>query len=137
MGGKYIPLRKEFSKMDEKAVRERHVLITTGGTDTYNMAGRVLLECLGRKQWENVAFHVIVGSMNSHQAELQILAEGFPCVHLHKNVTNMSDYMRRCKVAVSAGGRLCMNCVPVAFPRCAFPLQITRSRGRRLWGSRA
>jgi len=134
VGGKYIPLREEFSKINGAAVREHQVLITTGGTDAYNVAGRVLLECLGREKWENVAFDVIVGSMNSHQAKLQALAERYSCVHLHNNVTNMSDYMRRCKVAVSAGGTTLYELCACGLPTVCFSFADNQKPGTEAMG---
>lgn len=68
-GFRYAPLRKEFLKSHVEQ-REKSILITTGGTDTYNIAGRLLQECLDKDVFQEYRFHVIVGNMNSHEAEL-------------------------------------------------------------------
>ncbi len=133
LGGKYIPLREEFSYGTELP-RERQVLITTGGTDVYNVAGRVLLECLGRPQWEEVVFHVIVGSMNSHWEALQELAERHACIRLHKNVVNMSDYMRTCRVAVSAGGTTLYELCACGIPTVCFSFADNQKMGTEALG---
>ena len=133
LGGKYIPLREEFSHGVELP-RDRQVLITTGGTDTYNVAGGVLLECLGRPQWESVVFHVIVGSMNSYWEELQDLAARHDCIHLHRNVANMSDYMNTCKVAVSAGGTTLYELCACGIPTVCFSFADNQKIGTEAMG---
>lgn len=134
VGGKYIPLREEFSRGTELH-RERQVLITTGGTDTYNVAGGVLLECLGRQQWKDVVFHVIVGSMNGHWEALQKLADQHACIHLHKNVANMSDYMRTCMVAVSAGGTTLYELCACGIPTVCFSFADNQKMGTEAMGT--
>lgn len=134
LGGKYIPLREEFS-CGMELHRERHVLITTGGTDTYNVAGRLLLECLDRQQWKDVVFHVIVGSMNGHWEALQKLADRYTCIHLHKNVANMSDYMRNCMVAVSAGGTTLYELCACGIPTVCFSFADNQKMGTKAMGT--
>jgi len=115
-GMQYIPLRDEFCTGERSEVREKSILITTGGTDTYNVAGRLVIECLQREDLKEYSFHVIVGSLNLFERELIRIAEKSECVHLHKDVRNMSDYMRSCELAVSAGGttlfELCASKIP-------------------------
>ena len=38
----YAPLREEFSHLSFDKPREKSILLSTGGTDPYNMAGRIL-----------------------------------------------------------------------------------------------
>ncbi len=135
LGGKYIPLREEFSHGTELP-RGRDVLITTGGTDSCNVAGRMLTECVGRPQWESVCFHVIVGSMNSHWEALQELAHRHTCIHLHRDVTNMSDYMRTCKVAVSAGGTTLYELCACGIPTVCFSFADNQKMGTEAMGKK-
>lgn len=133
LGGDYIPLREEFSGISE-GEREQAVLITTGGTDTYNIAGKILSECLGKELWQEICFHVIVGSMNEHQEELQALAEKHPSVFLHKNISNISDYMRRCRVAVSAGGTTLYELCACGIPTVCFSFADNQKWGTEAMG---
>lgn len=143
-GMKYIPLRTEFTELDLKsqsastAARpcNKEVLVTTGGTDTYNIAGRLMSLCLSQKEWENYIFHVIVGNMNRNETMLQELADRYPALKLHKNISNMSDYMRKCSLAVSAGGttlyELCACQLPtVCFSFADNQLELTRQMQQR------
>lgn len=133
LGGDYIPLREEFSGINE-GEREQAVLITTGGTDAYNVAGKILLECLGKEPWQEICFHVIIGSMNEHQEELEILAEKYPSVFLHKNISNMSHYMRRCRVAVSAGGTTLYELCACGIPTVCFSFADNQKWGTEAMG---
>lgn len=133
LGGDYIPLREEFSKK-QALDREQSVLITTGGSDTYNVAGKVLSSCLEKDQWKDITFHVIVGSMNAHQEALQALAERYSCVCLHKNVSNISDYMRMCKVAVSAGGTTLYELCACGIPTVCFSFADNQKWGTEMMG---
>jgi spore coat polysaccharide biosynthesis predicted glycosyltransferase SpsG len=49
-------------------------------------------------------YHVIVGYFNQNKERLYSLAGHHPNLHLHENVTNMSEWMRTCDIAVSAAG---------------------------------
>ena len=118
-GLSYAPLRKEFVKT-HCGKREKSILITTGGTDTYHVAGRLLRECVKQDTFREYRFHVIVGSMNSHEADLQELAGQDARICLHKNISNMSDYMRSCKLAVSASGTTLLELCACAIPTVCF-----------------
>lgn len=143
-GIKYIPLRTEFTELNFMsrtacaAARSgsKEVLVTTGGTDTYNIAGRLMCHCLPQKEWENYIFHVIVGNMNRNEAMLQELADRYPALKLHKNISNMSDYMKKCMLAVSAGGttlyELCACQLPtVCFSFADNQMELTRQMQQR------
>lgn len=104
-GGEYIPLREEFAyqpyEIKEKVSK---VLITTGGTDQLNVAGNLLNRLLENKALASLEYHVIIGCFHSDKEGLQKLAEKHTNIFVHENVKNMSDFMRHCDVAVSAGG---------------------------------
>ena len=118
-GLSYAPLRKEFAKPHD-GKREKSILITTGGTDTYNVAGRLLGECLDKDVFQEYRFHVIVGNMNSHEAELRRLSEQDTRVCIHKNISNMSDYMHSCELAVSASGTTLLELCACGIPTICF-----------------
>lgn len=128
LGGDYAPLREEF--MDcEMVEREQSVLITTGGTDACNVAGKFLRRFAGEDAWKSITFHVIVGSMNCHEEELEALADRYPSIYLHKNISNMGDYMRRCRVAVSAGGTTLYELCACGIPTVCFSVADNQKPG--------
>ena len=105
VGSKYVPLREEFSYEPYEVKKNvRRVLITTGGTDKLNVAGNLLNMLLKDDKCRELEYHVIVGCFNQHREELLVLENEYDQVHLHENVTNMSEWMRNCDVAISAAG---------------------------------
>lgn len=117
---KYAPLRPEFHYKKGQIIREKSILITTGGTDFFNVAGKVAALCQNSMQIKSYKIHLIIGSMNQHETELEQLAEKYTNIILHKNITNMSDYMRLCEVAVSAGGTTLLELCACKIPTVCF-----------------
>ena len=103
-GSEYILLRDEFGENHYDGVREKSVLITTGGTDMYNVTLDVLQDLVDDKMFDEYSFYVIVGSMNSHEDEIRAFARSNHQVKVLKNISNMGFYMRKCTFAISAGG---------------------------------
>lgn len=105
LGSLYIPLREEFTMLPYE-VREqmKKVLITTGGTDQLNVAGSVLHAGLCSPALKKLEYHVIVGCFNQNKDLLYSLADTHPNIHLHENVKNISEWMRKCDAAISASG---------------------------------
>lgn len=145
LGTKYVPLREEFSagagygqsrkelsaetenvtpaedRLHQTAEQGRTadggILITTGGSDSFNLAGQLLMEAMKYDALKTKEYHVVSGSLNPHIGELQALAQKHENIHIHCNVTNMAELMAESKVALSAGGstlyELCAMGVPV------------------------
>lgn len=119
-GMEYAPLREEFYPSKKESVK-RNILVTTGGTDPYDVAGRLLEYAKesqrGREKLpEEVHFFVISGSMNQNKNHLEQLASENNWITLCENVNNMGELMRDSYLAVSAGGttlyELCACKVP-------------------------
>lgn len=149
IGGNYIPLREEFAHVKRTVNPDvKNILITMGGTDSYNVIGKLLHRIFDQTTSEDTAsrqdhsksgqysnhpvnshisknnlpaekcdfqskdietlpsmeYHVIVGIFNQNKEELYALAKQYPNIHLYENISNMSDYMRKCDIAISAGG---------------------------------
>ncbi len=130
-GVSYIPLREEFLLEESDNCRENSILITTGGTDPYNITGKVISLCLTQRVFDEYEFHVIVGSMNQYEEELQKLALQNQRIHLHKNVKNMSDYMRKCQMAVSAGGTTLFELCACGIPAVCFSFADNQEPGTK------
>lgn len=105
LGCSYAPLRAEFSNVNKEVKEEvSNVLITSGGTDTYNAIGNIL-ETLVRQPWfSKLEYHIILGRFNVHAKELEERWRQYENVHLMMNISNMSEYMRFCDIAITAGG---------------------------------
>lgn len=118
LGCSYVPLREEFRYVSYEIKDEaKNVLITTGGSDKYNLAGQILQTMLADERTKNLHYHVVSGAFNPHLFELKQIGVQYENVHIHQNVTNMSELMRSCDVAITAAGstiyELCAIGVPV------------------------
>lgn len=134
VGMQYTPLREEFQSITSVKPRQKSILITTGGTDPFHITEKLLSLCLEnrpqslsdipvttyRKFFTDYTFEVIIGSMNQNEAALKKLAQNYPQVHLHKNITNMGDFMRNCEIAVSAGGTTLFELCACSIPTVCF-----------------
>lgn len=105
LGCDYAPLREEFRALTpEHRETVRNVLITTGGTDQYNVAAKLLNKITAEKMFKDIAFHVVVGKLNTNLDCLEELSSKENFVVLHKNVQAMSELMLGCEIAITAGG---------------------------------
>ena len=96
-GMEYTPLRAEFYPSVEER-RKKNILLTTGGTDPYDVAGSLL------------------EYVKEQKAEQGQLPKENSWITLWENVNNMGEIMRDSYLAVSAGGttlyELCACKVP-------------------------
>lgn len=106
LGAKYTPLRKEFQNLPQRVIREEcgDVLVTTGGSDPLNIAGRLVERAKQRLETAALTYHIVAGRFNPHLAMLEELAQKYPGVVIHRNVQKMSERMLSCDLAISASG---------------------------------
>lgn len=105
LGCRYVPLRREFSSF-RRVVNDRisSILVTSGGTDSYNVIGH-FLQAVYDKQWcEKFEYYVILGRFNKNSDALIERWSQYKTIHLLSNVKNMSAYMKKCDIAITAGG---------------------------------
>ncbi len=133
LGGKYAPLRQEFSYVPYD-VREyvRKVLITTGGTDQLNMAYKLLERFASEDTFKDIEFHIIVGRFNENKDKLKALENVSKNIFLHENVTNMSYWMRECDVAITAAGTTTFELAACGIPSVCFEVADNQA-GAQLW----
>lgn len=118
LGTSYAPLREEFQST-AYSVREelRNVLITTGGSDTYYLAGQILEKALQNERTKDLHFHVVSGAFNQNLPALKGMEKLHSNVHIHQKVIKMAELMQECDAAITAGGstmyELCAVGVPI------------------------
>ena len=101
VGGRYIPIRKEFCGKDyQPKEHAENILITTGGGDCDNIAGQIL----DNIRDASCTFHVVTGRFNPHYDELLKRSKEYGNVQVYHDVKNMAELMARCDLAVTAGG---------------------------------
>ncbi len=121
LGTSYVPLREEFCGVDYRVRKEaQNVLITTGGSDLYNLAGQ-LAECaLLNPKTAGLQYHIVSGIFNQNYPALQQLARENSNIILHQNVSNMAELMQTCDVAMTAGGSTMYELCAVGVPMISF-----------------
>lgn len=156
LGTEYVPLREEFAagagyaqsrkelsaetenvtpaedRLHQTAEQGRTadggILITTGGSDSFNLAGQLLMEAMKYDALKEKEYHVVSGSLNPHIGELQALAQKHENIHIHCNVTNMAELMAESEVALSAGGSTLYELCAVGVPVIAFSFAENQER---------
>lgn len=117
LGVKYVPLRSEFQNI-KTSFRERvqSVLISTGGADSYNITGKILMGIINVPDFSSIQFYVISGKLNSSVNKLLDIEKKYTNIHICQDVVCMSEIMCKCDVAISACGstmyELCACGVP-------------------------
>ena len=105
LGCEYAPLRAEFTgRTPRQGKTVSDILISTGGSDPYHMAGKLLEYLILTGDFPAIRFHVVVGSFNTHRKLLMELADRQKNIILHDQVTEMSKLMEACDLAITAGG---------------------------------
>lgn len=133
LGCGYMPLREQFQNKDYE-VRERveHILLTTGGGDSCHMAIAMAKRLLEKRQLqkrlsrppekgeEDPIWHIVCGPYHPDTEELEFLAAEHEILQVHKNVTDMSELMRNCDMAVSAAGSTLYELCNIGVPTVGF-----------------
>ncbi len=125
IGSRYVPLRRQFWDKGEKgqdhirsAAEEpvRDVLITAGGGDSENIAGRILERIYSREFF----FHVVSGRFHPCFRELEALGRAHDNIRVHHDVKDMAALMGRCQAAVTAGGSTIYELAALGVPFLCF-----------------
>ena len=121
LGTEYAPLREEFAgisyKIREKASR---VLVTTGGSDRYGLAGRFVEKALADARTAALEYCIVSGVYNVHLEELRALERRHPNVEIRCNVPDMQRLMQDSDMAVTAGGSTMYELSAVGVPMACF-----------------
>ncbi len=137
LGCEYMPLRKQF-RNTEYEVRERveHILVTTGGGDSCHMAltlaERVVK--LPKEKAQDLVWHIVCGPYCLDTDRLEMLAEKNRRLQIHKNVTDMSEIMKKCDIAVSAAGSTLYELCSVGVPTVGFYFAENQRRNMESFG---
>ncbi len=137
LGCSYAPLREEFSGRGERQFEMcREILITTGGTDRYNMAYRIGKALAEKVFLQNIKINIVSGRFNSHLLELRRLERSTPNLVIHHNAGNMAELMMQCDVAVSAGGTTLYEICYCGLPTVCFAFADNQLDGTGTFGAR-
>ena len=117
LGSAYVPVREQFLNRNYQIREEaKTVLITSGGGDSENIAGRLLQALFD----ENMEFHVTAGRFNPHYETLKQLEDRHKNIYLHCNVSDMAGLMAAADIAVTAGGSTIYELASLGVPFICF-----------------
>ncbi len=103
LGTKYAPLRKEFTNIKRRNYTGiKKVLITSGGTDNFNVIGSILSEL--KDVFRDFEFYCIIGRFNKNSDSLREEYKDNKNIHILQNIKNIDYYMKKCDIAITAGG---------------------------------
>lgn len=103
LGTAYAPLRAAFENCPPKKMsgRAEKLLLLSGGTDPYHFLEQMLGK-LDDTRYQKV--DVICGALNQDYEKLYEKYNGCGGIRIHKQVSDMENYMQEADMAVSAGG---------------------------------
>lgn len=123
LGTEYAPLRDEFENCINKEFKGiKKILITSGGTDEYNVVGKILDRIITREDFKFMDFYCIVGKFNKNENELKNSYNKYSNIHLIKNTPNIIKYMLDCDIAITAGGTTCYELCACGLPSIIYVL---------------
>lgn len=121
LGTAYAPLREEFRGTQYQVRQDAlRVLVTTGGSDRYQLAGRFLEKALGDDRTAGLEYGIVSGAFNPYLKELREWEKKNGNVRIYSNVTNMRELMQKSDIAVSAGGSTMYELSAVGVPTLCF-----------------
>ena len=124
LGCRYAPLRAEFQNLciKRKFDEAKNVMITTGGTDKYNITAQAVRMIRKDAALKGVVLHVVVGALNAFAADLRRIAREEDGIVLYENFRDMASLMQRCDVAISAGGSTLYEICACGIPCITFSM---------------
>ncbi|MBD5465968.1 MAG: UDP-2,4-diacetamido-2,4,6-trideoxy-beta-L-altropyranose hydrolase [Lachnospiraceae bacterium] len=124
IGCSYAPLRQEFAALPEKEINEqiKNVLVLTGGTDSCHFALQFMQQIVGIQGYTNVRFHIICGKYNQDIDKLRELEKEKRNVQVYCNLFELSRFMRKVDIAISAGGTTLYELAACGTPTIGYSL---------------
>lgn len=123
LGCQYVPLREEFCDVTRNiGLNVNKILVTTGGTDNYNVSGN-LIESFKMKKWFlDTDFYFVLGRFNRNVDMLKRLYGGYSNIHFLINIPDMDKYMKMCDIAITAGGSTTYELCACGLPSIMYTL---------------
>lgn len=123
LGTAYAPLRYEFMNKHARTYKGLNsILITSGGTDQYNVVGNILETMKQENEFNSLEFYCIMGKFNSNTSDLTEKFHDYDNIHFLIDINNMAEYMCKCDVAITAGGSTCYELCACGLPAIIYTL---------------
>lgn len=121
VGSRFVPVREQFlHKHYRLSDTVKSVLITTGGGDRNNIAGKIIQKILEIKSSDKINIHLITGRYNPHIRELKQIRSCESGLYIHCDVKDMASLMLNCDLAITAGGTTVYELAAIGVPFICF-----------------
>lgn len=131
LGSRYIPLREEFAYNKIEIKKEvGAIFITTGGTDNYNIIME-LIKQLSADEFQGITKYIVVGKFYKKYDELKILENDF--LKVYQNISDIYNIMKKCDIAISAGGTTVAELCAMGIPTIAFSMADNQLEGTKAY----
>ncbi len=123
LGSRFAPLRQEFINLPQREdVGEiKDIFISTGGADQEHIALK-MAQYIRKYNVTDKVFHFVVGAMNGDFEELKNLSKTNKNIVLHSGITQMSELMMGCDMAISASGSTLYELCACGIPTICYSL---------------
>ena len=129
LGETYIPLREEFGgSAIEIRKRAESLLITTGGTDEFDMITS-LIEKIDQTGCREMKKYIVAGKFYRFRDKLEHLREKDPLMEIYQDIPNMYEVMKQADIAVSAGGTTLAELCACGIPTICFTMADNQMAG--------
>jgi UDP-2,4-diacetamido-2,4,6-trideoxy-beta-L-altropyranose hydrolase len=140
LGPQYNMIRGEFQNISKRIIREnvQEIMITTGGTDPYNLTVKLINIFLRTDYFKDIRFNVLVGGGFLNQQELIKISNKFQQIKLYStDITNQTtgiaystvrELMLQSDLAISAGGSTLYEFAACGTPVLAFIMAENQQR---------
>lgn len=135
LGPRFNMIRDEFSHLPPRTIRDlvAEVMITTGGSDPYNLTCKILNMVLAKEDFRHLRWNVLVGTGFTNCENLVQIRQCHENVFLYANsvwthkypdihYSEVSSIMLRSDLAISAGGSSLYEFAACGTPVLAFIL---------------
>ncbi|MEF9951700.1 MAG: UDP-2,4-diacetamido-2,4,6-trideoxy-beta-L-altropyranose hydrolase [Clostridium sp.] len=129
-GYQYVPLRDEFDGI-EVCIREdiKEVIFTVGGSDNLNITNMFIEEIAKLETNKDIIFNIVVGRVNKNISLINKIVEGLQNVKVFSNISNMSDLIRKCDLAITAGGTTILEMCACKIPTIGISIADNQREG--------
>lgn len=120
LGSRYAPLRPEFAdkRIPVKQTADS-IFMTTGGTDSYNMLIGIL-DKMKENGLAGMKKYIVAGKFYDRLDDLRAMAEEDNAIEVYHDISDISVIMRKCDMAVSAGGTTMIELSACGIPSVCF-----------------
>ena len=134
LGVDYAPLRKEFQDvlLEHTTKKVKDILFSAGGADPEQIALNFVIELIKNEiEFQKYNFHIVLGSFEPDKEEIRTLARGKDWIYVHENVSQMSELMLKCQMAISAAGSTLYELCACGVPTITYVLADNQILGAR------